>query len=362
VINTRAKETQPYITGDGRTLFFVSSRPGGYGAGDIYESRLGDDGKWSEPKNLGPNINTDMDEERPFIHPDGVTLYFTSRGHEGMGGADLYMSHREVDGTWGKAVNLGYPINTPGDEIGIYVTTDGKWAYFASEQPDTRGGMDIYKFEMPDGIKPSPVSYVKGTVTDKANGGPLGTKIQFFDLNTGYIYSSASSDPKTGEYLATLPAGRNYACQISKEGYLFYSANFSLQNVKEGLPYIMDIQLQKIQVGSTVVLNNIFFETDKYELKEESKTELNTLIELLTKNPSLKIEIGGHTDNSGIEKDNENLSQNRAKSVYDYLIEKGISADRLSYKGYAATKPVADNKTPEGRAKNRRTEFVVTGI
>ena len=362
VINTSGKETQPYISGDGRTLYFVSSRKGGYGAGDIYESKLGDDGKWGEAKNLGPEINTEFEEERPFIHPDGFTLYFTSRGHEGMGGADLFMSRKQADGTWGKAINLGYPINTPGDEIGIYVTGDGKWAYFASEQPDTKGGMDIYKFEMPENLKPYPVSYVKGTVTDKANGGPLSTKIQFFDLGSGIIYSSASSDPKTGEYLVTLPTGKNYACQISKEGYLFYSANFSLKDVKEGLPYIMDIQLQKIQVGSAVVLNNVFFESNSFDLKNESKTELNTLIELLTKNPTMKIEIGGHTDNSGIEKDNESLSQNRAKSVYDFLISKGIVADRLTYKGYAATKPIADNKTAEGKAKNRRTEFIVTGI
>ena len=362
VINTRAKETQPYITGDGRTLYFVSARPGGFGAGDIYESTLGDDGQWSQAKNLGPNINTEFEEERPFIHPDGQTLYFTSRGHEGMGGADLFMSRRQPDGTWGPAVNLGYPINTYGDEIGLVVTSDGKWAYFASEQADTKGGMDIYKFEVPDNLKPQPVSYVKGTVTDKGTGGPLATKIQFFDLATGVVYSSASSDPKSGEYLATLPAGRNYACQISKEGYLFYSANFSLEKIKEGTPYIMDIKLQKIQIGSAVVLNNIFFETNKYELKDESKTELNTLVNLLTKNPTMKIEIGGHTDNTGIEKENEVLSQNRAKSVNDYLISKGIAAERLSYKGYASTKPIADNKTDEGRAKNRRTEFTVTGI
>ncbi len=242
------------------------------------------------------------------------------------------------------------------------MTGDGKWAYFASEQPDTKGGMDIYKFELPENLRPYPVSYVKGTVTDKANGSALSTKIQFFDLGTGIIYSSASSDPKTGEYLSTLPTGKNYACQISKEGYLFYSANFSLEKVKEGLPYIMDIQLQKIQVGSAVVLNNVFFESNSYELKNESKTELNTLIELLTKNPTLTIEIGGHTDNSGIEKDNVSLSENRAKSVYDFLISKGIAATRLSYKGYASTKPLSDNKTSEGKAKNRRTEFIVTGI
>ena len=215
---------------------------------------------------------------------------------------------------------------------------------------------------MPEIVKPYPVSYVKGTVTDKESGKALNTKIQFFDLASGIIYSSASSDAKTGTYLATLPTGKNYACQISKEGYLFYSANFSLKEVKEGLPYIMDIQLQKIQVGSAVVLNNVFFESNSFDLKNESKTELNTLIELMTKNPTLKIEIGGHTDNSGVEKDNEDLSKSRAKSVNDYLVSKGIAAERLTYKGYAASKPIADNKTAEGKAKNRRTEFIVTGI
>jgi outer membrane protein OmpA-like peptidoglycan-associated protein/tetratricopeptide (TPR) repeat protein len=362
VINTRAKETQPCLSGDGRTLYFVSNKPGGYGAGDIYESHLGDDGKWSDPKNLGPEINTEQEEERPFIHPDGITLYFTSRGHEGMGGADLFMSRRQADGTWGKAINLGYPINTPGDEIGIYVTADGHWAYFASEQPDTKGLMDIYKFEMAENLRPYSVSYVKGIVTDKATGAPINTKIQLFDLASGYLYSSASSDAKTGEYLATLPTGKNYACQISKEGYLFYSANFSLKDVKEGQAYILNIALQKINVGEAVVLNNVFFETNSFDLKNESKTELSTLVDLLTKNPSLKIEIGGHTDNTGIDKDNEALSSSRAKAVYDYLVSKSIAPARLSYKGYAATKSIADNKTNEGRAKNRRTEFIVTGI
>ena len=222
--------------------------------------------------------------------------------------------------------------------------------------------MDIYKFEIADNLRPYPVCYVKGKVTDKATGAPLATRIQFFDLASGIVYSSASTDPTTGEYLTTLPNGKNYACQISKEGYLFYSANFSLKDVKEGQPFIMDIALQKIQIGSAVVLNNVFFETGSFELKNESKTELNTLIDLLTKNPTLKIEIGGHTDNVGIEKENEALSQSRAKSVYDFLIAKNIAAERLSYKGYAATKPIADNKTAEGKAKNRRTEFMVTGL
>jgi outer membrane protein OmpA-like peptidoglycan-associated protein/Tol biopolymer transport system component len=362
VINTSAKETQPCLSGDGRTLYFVSSKAGGYGAGDIYVSTIDDKGVWSTPQNLGANINTEMEEERPYIHPDGYTLYFTSRGHAGMGGADLYMSRKQADGTWGKAINLGYPINTPGDEIGIYVTTDGRFAYFASEQPDTKGGMDIYKFDMPVHLRPYIVSYVKGNVTDKISHAPQGARIQFYDIETGAVYATASSDPRTGEYLTTLPAGKNYACTVSKDGFLFYSANFSMKDIKEGAALLVDIPLSKVQVGSAVVLNNVFFETNSYTLKDESKTELGTLLDLLAKNATLKIEIGGHTDNSGTDAENLALSEKRAKSVQDYLLTKGIDASRLTYKGYGATKAIADNKTDAGKSKNRRTEFTVVSL
>ncbi|MFN8308715.1 MAG: OmpA family protein [Chitinophagales bacterium] len=361
-VNSPAWETQPYLAGDGRTLYFVSNRRGGYGGSDIYVTQIGPDGKWTEPKNLGPEINTKYDEQRPFMHPDGYTLYFASKGHEGMGGIDMFMSRKQADGTWGKPVNLGYPINTFQDELGLYVTSDGKHAYFASEQPDTKGGLDIYRFVLPENVRPYASCYLKGVITDKDSKAPMGAKIEIIELSSGMLYSTSSSDPKTGEYLITLPAGKNYACQISKDNYLFYSANFSLKEVKEGEAYHLDIALQKMKVGEAVVLQNVFFNSNSFELKDESKSELNTLIEMLRKNVSLRIEIGGHTDNSGVEKDNLQLSEQRAKSVYDFLVAKGIAAERLSYKGYAAAEPIADNKTPDGRAKNRRTEFRVTAI
>ncbi|MFN8276886.1 MAG: OmpA family protein [Chitinophagales bacterium] len=361
-INSAAWETQPYLAGDGRTLFFVSNRNGGYGGADIYMTQLGDDGKWSEPQNLGPNINTKFDEERPFIHPDGFSLYFASKGHDGMGGSDLFVSRKQADGTWGTPINLGYPINTSGDELGLYVTPDGINAYFSSEQPDTKGGLDIYRFALPENVRPYPTCYVKGVVSDAQSKAALGSKLQFIDLQSGLIYTTGSSDPKTGEYLVTLPTGKNYACQISKDGYLFYSANFSLAETKEGQALHLDAALQPFKIGESVVLSNVFFSSNSYTLLDASKSELNTLIDLLNKNATLKIEIGGHTDNSGLEKDNLLLSEQRAKAVYDFLISKGISAERLSYKGFAATHPIADNATAEGRQKNRRTEFKVVGI
>lgn len=358
-VNSKGWDSQPCIAADGRTLYFVSNRPGGYGGMDIYVSTIDNTGKWSEPQNLGPTINTEGNEERPFIHPDGYTLYFSSDGAEGMGKQDLFMSRKQTDGTWGKPQNFGYPINTAGDEIGIYVSTDGKSAYFASEQPDTYGGMDIYKFDMPENLKPYKTTFVKGIVRDKDNGAPLLANLKFIELSSGLVYTASSTDAKTGEYLVTLPLGKNYACQVSKDGYLFYSENFSLQNVTSTEPFYLNINLSKIQPGGTVILQNIFFGSNKYDLLEESKSELNTLIDLLQKNPTMKIEIGGHTDNTGKETDNSILSQKRAESVVQFLTEKGIAADRLTAKGYASSKPIAPNTTEEGKAKNRRTEFTV---
>ena len=361
-INTPGYETQPCISADGRDLYYAGIRAEGYGGTDIWVSHLNADGTWGKPENLGPNVNTSYDEMRPFIHPDGQTLYFSSRGHEGMGNFDIFMSRRQPDGTWGKAINLGYPINTPGDELGIFVTADGTMPYDASEQKDTKGQMDIYSFDLPEQFRPHYASYVRGSVFDKESKQNIQTNVQVYDLETGKLFSTFSGDKVNGVFLSALPAGKNYAVEVLKDGYLPYSQNISLKDSNSVTPFEVDIPLQKIKVGETVVLNNVFFESDKYSLKLESASELTVIIKLLEKNPTLKIEIGGHTDNSGTEELNKKLSENRAKSVYDYLIAKGVAAGRLSYKGYAAAKPVADNNTPEGKAKNRRTEFLVTGI
>jgi outer membrane protein OmpA-like peptidoglycan-associated protein/Tol biopolymer transport system component len=362
-VNCPGWDIQPCLSADGKTVYFASRRIGGYGGLDIYKTTLGDDYTWSKPENLGPTINTEKDEERPFIHPDDKTLYFSSDGHPGFGHADFFYCKRDAAGHWGAPVNLGFPINTPGEEIGICITTDGNTAYIGSERPEGKGGMDIYKFELDESVQPQHVTYIKGRVFDEMTKAPIKTNIQLFDIsNGGNLYGSLTSDNSSGEFLATIPYGNDYACQVSKEGYLFYSANFSLKNFTKNEPYQLDIYLKKIEVGKSVVLNNIFFEVNKYELRDVSKTELNTLVDLMKKNTTMKIELSGHTDNSGIESENKILSENRAKSVMEYLVTNGIEAARLSAKGYGSSKPIADNKTEEGKQKNRRTEFVVTGI
>lgn len=361
-INTPGYETQPCISADGKDLYYAGIRADGYGGTDIWVSHLNDNGTWGTPQNLGKNVNSEYDEMRPFIHPDGQTLYFSSRGHEGMGNFDIFMSRKQPDGTWGKAINLGYPINTAGDELGIFVTADGNTAYYASEREGGKGQMDIYTFELPEQFRPHYTSYVKGSVYDKDNKNVVQANVQVYDLATGKLFGTLSGDRVNGVFLSALPAGKDYAVEVLKDGYLPYTANVALKDAKEGTPFDVDIALRKIKVGEAVVLNNIFFEPEKYELKDESSSELNMIMKLLEKNPTLKIEIGGHTDNSGTEELNKKLSENRAKSVYNYLIAHGVAADRLSYKGYASTKPLAGNDTPEGKAKNRRTEFLVTGI
>jgi outer membrane protein OmpA-like peptidoglycan-associated protein/Tol biopolymer transport system component len=361
-INTPGWDGEPSLSADGRTLLFSSVRSGGYGQRDIWMSVLTEDNSWSAPINLGDSINTYFEEEAPFLHPDGKTLYFSSNGWPGMGTYDLFMSHKLPNGKWSKAVNLGYPINTSGYEVSIFVSTDGGTAYYSTERKDGYGGADIYKFNMPGGAKPEYTSYISGNVFDQESREPIAANVQIFDLETGKLFTSASSDKINGTFLATLPAGKNYAVEVMKDGYLFWSHNISLKDVKEGEPVEVNIPLQKIQVGQAIVLNNIFFESERYDLKNESTAELEVVVKLLTKNPSLKVEIGGHTDNTGSEANNRTLSENRAKSVYDYLVKKGIDASRVSYKGYASSKPAGSNTTAEGKAKNRRTELMVTAI
>lgn len=361
-VNTPGFDGSPSLSADGRTLFFTSIRSGGLGQRDIWMSSLKEDGGWNTPVNMGDSINTPYNDESPYIHPDGKTLYFSSNGRPGMGNYDLYVSTRLPNGKWSKAVNLGYPINTAGYEVSIFVTTDGTQAYYSSERKDGFGQMDIYKFEMPAVVRPEYTSYIKGNVFDIDSREVVIASAQIYDLETGKLFATLYGDKKNGLIFSTLPAGRNYAVVVMKDGYLFYSQNISLKDVKEGTPYEVNIGLNKIKVGGKVVLNNVFFESDKAELKAESKAELGVLIKLLEKNATLSIEIGGHTDNTGSDDKNRELSTNRAKNVYDYLVMQGVDAARLSYKGYAASKPVAPNDTPDNKAKNRRTEFVVTGI
>lgn len=356
---TNAWETQPSISADGKTLYFTSTRPGGKGGSDIWYATKQKDGKWGTPVNAGDSINTSDDEKTPFIHPDGTTLYFSSPGHPGMGRDDIFYARKKPDGSWGRAVNIGYPINTQNDENSFIVSLNGDHAYFASDRFKLNRDMDIYYFDLYENARPNRVTYVQGTVLDAVSRAPVEADLQLIDVRTGAVGGESASDAGSGEFLVSVPTGKDYALNVSAKGYLFYSDNFSLSDYNLNEPFHINVLLQPIKTGSTVVLKNIFFESDAYLLKEESKVELDKLIDLLKQNPSLKIQIGGHTDNQGTAVYNQALSQNRAKAVYDYLVQNGITAERLQYKGYGETEPIADNNTEEGRSVNRRTAFTV---
>lgn len=363
VINTNKYETQPSFSADGKTLYFVSSRPGGLGGTDIYVSSLKEDGSWGAPRNLGPTINTPNKEESVFIHPDGKTLYFGSSGHTGMGGLDLYVSRMTESGEWGTPVNLGYPINTYGDENSILVAASGNVAYFASTRAGGLGGLDMYQFDLYESARPGKITYVKGKVYDAKTKVPLGAHFELIDLATGKPMIVSDANNGTGEFLVTLPVYKNYALNVTQAGYLFYSENFSLKQLTDfSKPYQMDVPLQPIDTGSIVELKNVFFETAKFDLKPESKVELDKLVAFLNANKTMRGELSGHTDNVGDKKMNMTLSLNRAKAVLDYLVNiGGIDAKRLTFKGHGDTKPKVPNDSDVNRALNRRTEFKVTG-
>lgn len=356
-VNSRAWESQPSISSDGRTIYFVSSRNNDY---DIWVSVVNNKGIWSEPEKLGLNINTEGYEGSVFIHPDNQTLYFSSDGHVGMGGLDIFMSRKDTSGQWGPPVNLGYPINSHKDDNSILISAGGELAMFASDRKDGFGGLDLYSFELYKEARPQVVTYIKGTVYDKNSGTKLDAQFELTNLKTGVVAIESFSNKTTGEFLVCLPANHDYALTVSKDGYLFYSENFNLTGENPSTdPVLMDVPLIPLQAGAKVVMKNVFFETDRFDLLEPSKVELNKLADLLAKNPKLKVELGGHTDNVGKDDYNLTLSENRAKAVMTYLVENGIAPERLTYKGYGKTQPVDTNETEAGRANNRRTEFKV---
>ena len=358
---TKFWESQPSIAPDGKTIYFTANRPDGFGKMDIWKTTMTEEGLFTVPENLGKNINTDGDDAAPFIHADGKTLYFASDGHPGMGGMDVFYSTL-TDTGWTKPVNLGYPINTPADEINILINAAGTTAYFSTDKEGGYGGQDLYYFTLDNRLRPTPVTYMKGKVIDEKTHEPLHATIEMIDLNTNEVTTSTTSDPVTGEFLACILTGSNILMNVSHPYYLLYSENFQIEkNYTELEPYLKNIALKRPEVGESFVLRNVFFDFDKSTLKKESEVELNKLAEYLTANKGIKIEIGGHSDNQGSQAYNERLSNDRAKSVYDYLVKKGIDYNRMSYKGYGMNKPISTNDTEEGRALNRRTEFTITG-
>jgi outer membrane protein OmpA-like peptidoglycan-associated protein/Tol biopolymer transport system component len=362
-MNSGAWDAQPTISPDGKTLVFTSRRSGGLGMADLWTSTRRDNGTWTMPVNLGDSINTDLDEFGPFLHPDGKTLFFSSAGHPGMGGKDIFYSKKNANGTWGKPVNIGYPINSKGDEIQMIVSADGKKGYFSSDREGGVGQRDIYTFDLYELARPQAVTFIRGTVRDAKTLKGLKATIEVIDLANGELRASTISDASYGEFLVSLPSGSSYAINVDSKGYMFYSGNYTLgEQLTAKDEYKVDILLSPVLAGAKVVLNNIFFESGKAELKPESKVELNKLVQFLTNNPGVRIEIGGHTDAIGNDASNQALSEQRAKSVTTYLIANKVDAARLESKGYGKSKPLATNETETGRAINRRTEFSIISV
>ncbi len=363
-VNSSAWESQPSISANGEELFFASNRKGGKGGMDIWKCDLkgfSELGKpiWGTPVNLGDSVNTPGNEMSPFIHSDGKTLYFASDYWPGLGGFDIFYCRR-IEGTvWSKARNMGYPINSNKDEQGLVVDAKGKNAYYSSDRPGSKG-MDIYSFELYSEARPAPVSYIKGKVVDEESGKPLCAKVELIDLENSTSAIKTETCWEKGEFLMCLPLGKEYAFNISKEGYLFYSENFELKEVTDRIsPHILDVKLKKIKIGGSVVLRNIFFNTGSYELLPESRIELQKLIDFLGQNNTVNIEISGHTDNVGSPELNQKLSEKRAESVYNYLVVNGVARQRMKFAGYGLSRPISSNETNEGRALNRRTEFLI---
>ncbi len=387
-INTKYHESSVSLSFDGRRMYFVSNKESGLGDRDIYYSDMDVKGEWGASKNIGPVINTKYAEEAVFMHPDGVTLYFSSKGHNSMGGYDIFKSTL-LNGVWSAPENLGYPINGPDDDVFFVVSGSGSRAYFASSKTGGFGEKDLYKitFLGPEkapllntqdqliAMAANPVSnlkvenavevasakltILKGVVSDAKTHQPLESSIDLIDNDKNVVLATFKSNSSTGKYLVNLPSGKNYGIAVKRDGYLFHSENFNIPNNAAFQEFTKDVALKKIEIGSTIVLRNIFFDFDKATIRPESANELERLIKLLNDNPTLKIELGSHTDSKGSDDYNWKLSESRSKSVVDYLIGKGISTARLVAKGYGETKPIDTNDTDDGRQNNRRTEFKV---
>jgi len=379
LVNSKYWEAQPSLSADGQLLYFTSNRPGGQGGYDIWLTYRRSNGEWAKPVNLGKEINTPLDDETPFYHPDGQTLYFMSKGHAGMGDYDLHVSRRTKEGSWGEPTNLGYPINTKAREGALFITLDGKTAYFTKGTLTANGRTnmygepikqpDIYSFELPVAARANPVTYVQAIVKEAGTQQILAdANIELIELSTNTIISTSKTDEQ-GNFLTCLPLGNDYGLNVNKTAYLFHSENFSLsEKASLDKPYQLEIELYPIPKETTatlpekakpIILKNVFFESGSADLKSTSIAELTRLKELLEEYPALAIQINGHTDNVGSDADNLSLSEQRAKAVQDYLIENGIASNRLRYKGYGEGQPIDTNDTDSGRQNNRRTEFVI---
>ena len=394
-------ETSACLSFDGKKLYFSSNREGGYGKHDIWESSWDDQKmEWGEPTNMGPIINTKYDERGVYKHPDGKTIYFSSNGHPGMGGYDIFYSSVQSNGIWKKPTNIGYPISTPDDDVHFVMSASGKKGYYSSFREDGEGEKDLYiitflgpkKIPLLNGednllastiapveqdlVQPKVkvnlknLSILKGLILDSETKIPVASAIELIDNGSQSLVSEFTNDSENGKYILSLPAGKNYGIAVKSNGYLFHSENFDIPESAGFRTYEKIIYLKKIKKGESIVLRNIFFDLDKYSLKPESETELNRLIKLLKQNPNIRIEISGHTDARGSSKYNQILSENRSKSVVDYLISKGgFQNQRFEYKGYGEQQLIYSDEAisqmtleidkEEAHSLNRRTEFKI---
>ncbi|MEQ8907849.1 MAG: OmpA family protein [Vicingaceae bacterium] len=358
IVNDKEWDSQPTLSSDGNILIFVSNRAGSYdGSMDLYMSKRNKFGQWGIPVNMGSTINTPFGEKSPYLAPDGKTLYFASTGHPGYGDYDLFVTVFE-NGKWSEPQNMGAPLNSEGEDTYFSISASGEGAYFASDRGG-EGKLDLYSISIPEELRPKPAVVVKGVVTNAKNEAKTEAWVLVEDINSGELIATAKSNSATGEYLVVLPSGRNYSVSANKEGFFFYSNKFEVPTSAKYQEIRKDIALKPIEKGARVILNNIFFETGKATLTQESYIELGKAVDLLQANKKMVVEVGGHTDNVGSDETNMQLSHERAKSVRDYLVKAGIASERLQAKGYGETQPVADNETEEGRQANRRTEFVI---
>lgn len=363
-LNSASWEGQPSLSSDNHFLYFSSNRPGGFGKKDIWRAEFegfSDSGLpiFKEPKNLGNVINTEGDEISPFIHANNRNFYFASDTHVGMGGLDLFTAEINDLGTIENLKNMGYPINTQKDELGLTISSIGETAYFSSAR-NSDTGLDIFSFNLSRGLRPTPVSYVKAKITDKITHLPVQASIDLINISSQSSRDRLEIADEDGEIMLCLPLSRNYSFNVSEPGYLFYSQSILLKDETTLVdPLILDIQLEPIAVGAKMELYNIYFETDSFAILPESEPELQKLVSFLKNNGALKVEIQGHTDNTGTPARNQELSELRAKSVVDYLVRNDVSQNRLQYKGYGETQPVATNDTEAGRRLNRRTTIKI---
>ena len=362
-LNSSSWEGQPSLSSDNRYLYFSSNRSGGKGQKDIWRiafNGFAESGEpqWGKPENLDA-LNTSGDEISPFIHANNHNFYFASDTHVGMGGLDLFTAEINENGKVENLKNMGYPINTYQDDMGLTISSIGDVAYFSSAR-ESENGLDIFSFNLDRGLQPRPVTYIRATVTNKVTTAPIMADIELVNLNSSVEEPRIEKADENGQIMLALPVGRNYAFNVSEDGFMFYSQSMRLADENSLTdPFILNIDLEPIEVGAEMDLHNIYYETDSFAILSESEPELQKLVSFLKNNSGLKVEIQGHTDSSGNPESNLELSKLRAKSVVDYLVENGIPGSRLQSQGYGDTKAVATNETVEGRRLNRRTTIKI---